>query len=75
MRKSAAQRRPPSARRPTCHPKDLPQEPGLYYWDTWDRVVRVYRKRSRKKLYVSVTPGVEVEVTPFIAGKFRKVES
>lgn len=65
----ALRRKPESTRRPTQHPMYLPQEPGKYFWSEWGRIFDVYRRG--RTLYVN--PGVEVKITPFIAGQFRRV--
>lgn len=57
-------------RRPTC--TSLPTAPGTYYWSEWKRDVRVYKKPGSKFLYVAPPDGVEIRVTPFIAGTFRR---
>lgn len=57
--------------------KQLPAEPGEYYWTEWAQVVRVYCKTKAHKpggrLYVCIPGGIEVRVTPRIAGQFLSV--
>lgn len=54
--------------------KTIPTTPGLYYWTEWAMVVEVYCKGRKFKeggrLYVKIPGGIEVRVTPRIAGKF-----
>lgn len=56
--------------------KQLPTEPGRYWWTTWNQNVDVYCKTKTfkpgvSKLYVKPSFGVEVQVTHRIAGDFR----
>jgi hypothetical protein len=51
----------------------LPTQPGRYHWSEWKCTVEVYRKRGGVHLYVCPPGGVEVRVTPQIAGTFRHV--
>ena len=54
--------------------KQLPTEPGEYYWSEWKCMVQVYAKGKHKpggRLYTRVPGGIEVRVTPRIAGEFR----
>lgn len=57
--------------------KTLPAEPGTYYWTEWAQVVQVYAKTKTFKpggrLYVKIPGGIEVRITPRIAGSFNKV--
>lgn len=48
----------------------LPDEPGWYFWTEWDAPVRVYKKPRAKSLFVTPPGGVEVRVTPRLAGDF-----
>lgn len=66
-------REPSRKRRPT-NVSRLPTEPGRYYWSEWKVIVDVYRKRGGKYLYVKPPSGVEVRVSPFIAGTFAPVQ-
>lgn len=54
--------------------KQLPTEPGIYYWTEWAQYVQVYAKTKTHKpggrLYVQIPGGIEVRVTPRIAGRF-----
>lgn len=54
--------------------KQLPTEPGEYYWTEWACMVQVYAKGKTHKpggrLYTRVPGGIEVRVTPRIAGQF-----
>lgn len=54
--------------------KQLPAEPGVYYWTEWAQNVEVYCKTKTWKpggrLYTKVPGGIEVRVTPRIAGQF-----
>jgi len=52
----------------------MPTEPGRYYWSEWDAVVTVYRKHRGRQLHVTPPGGIEIMVTPNIAGKFKRVE-
>lgn len=53
--------------------RQLPTEPGEYYWDEWQRVVTVYRRGAR--LYVRPFPHWQpVLISPRIAGTFTKKE-
>lgn len=57
-------------------PAKLPKGPGLYYWSAWKAVVRVYKKKGGRHLYVK-PPGaraVEVRISPRIAGEFTPYE-
>lgn len=58
--------------------KQLPSEPGLYYWTEWAQVVEVYAKvrrfNSGQRLYTKIPGGIEVRITPRIAGSFVKTE-
>jgi hypothetical protein len=49
---------------------NLPDVPGLYRWSEWKALVTVVMRG--KSLYVTPPNGVEIKVTPFIAGKFTK---
>lgn len=57
----------------TIGKKSLPDEDGMYYWTEWAQVVRVYRKRGGRWLYVCIPGGIEVRITPRIAGSFHVV--
>lgn len=50
--------------------KSIPVEPGEYYWSEWACMVRVYRKGRGAHLYVCAPGGLEVRVSPRIAGTF-----
>lgn len=58
--------------------KQLPTEPGEYYWTEWAQVVRVYAKGKTWKpggrLYVCIPGGIEVRISPRIAGQFLDVK-
>jgi hypothetical protein len=58
--------------------KSLPTEPGEYYWTEWACMVRVYCKTKTYKpggrLYVKLPGGIEVRITPRIAGSFRDIK-
>lgn len=69
-----AMRRLPRAKIKRRNNPTMPTQPGRYYWSEWKAEVDVYRKRSRAKLYVTPPGGVEIEVTPNIAGTFRRIE-
>lgn len=69
---AASYRAPPATRRPTNRTA-LPTQPGRYHWSEWKAVVHVYRKRGGKHLYVTPPGGVEVRITPYIAGTFRSL--
>lgn len=56
-------------RRLTPH-RDLPDGPGLFYWSEWRVVVEVTQRG--RTLYVTPPNGVEIKVTPNIAGKFKR---
>jgi hypothetical protein len=59
-------------RRPT-NTSVLPTEPGLYTWSEWPRQpLSVYAKRGSPHLYVMPPRGMEVRITPFIVGTFKK---
>lgn len=62
-------RKPDNKRLPQNKP--LPTEPGMYYWTEWGRTVEVYRKGRGTALYVTPPGGIEVKVSPFIAGRFE----
>jgi len=50
--------------------KPLPTEPGMYFWDHWGCVVEVYKKRGGRCLYTKPPGGIEVKISPRIAGRF-----
>lgn len=50
----------------------MPTEPGRYYWTEWSANVEVTRRRG--KLYVTPPGGIEIAVTPNIAGTFMRNE-
>lgn len=50
-----------------------PTKPGWYYWDEWNANVEVYRKPKGFHLYVTPPNGVEIRVTPNIAGTFKEL--
>ena len=50
--------------------QELPTEPGRYYWSTWKATVEVYRKKGGRYLYVCPPGGIELRITPRIAGTF-----
>lgn len=66
-------RKPSRKRRPT-NTSALPTTSGLYRWSEWKADVHVYRKRGGKYLYVTPPGGLEVRITPFIAGTFAPVQ-
>lgn len=49
---------------------DIPDHPGLYYWSEWKSLVQVVMRG--RSLYVTPPNGVEVKITPNIAGRFEK---
>lgn len=49
---------------------NLPDVPGLYRWSEWKCLVEVYMRG--RSLYVKPPNGVEIRITPFIAGTFTK---
>jgi hypothetical protein len=49
--------------------KTLPADAGRYYWTEWAMYVDVYRRG--RHLYTKIPGGVEVRVTPRIAGSFH----
>lgn len=49
----------------------VPSCPGEYYWSEWK--CKVFITRRGKTLYVTPPGGIEIKVTPFIAGKFTKL--
>lgn len=53
--------------------KNIPSEPGIYHWSTWEAKVRVYKKKGGKHLYVAPPRGVPVRVTHRIAGTFLQL--
>lgn len=69
----AGWKRPLRKRRPV-NTSSLPTEPGRYHWSEWKCEVDVYRKRGGKHLYVVPPNGVEVRITPFIAGTFAPIQ-
>lgn len=65
-------RKPPLPNKQAVNSSKLPTVPGMYFWDAYDQLVIVYKKKGGKALYVT-PPGVnaiEVKITPRIAGKF-----
>lgn len=50
--------------------KTLPASPGMYYWTEWGMVVQVYAKGKGDRLYTKIPGGLEVRITPRIAGSF-----
>lgn len=50
--------------------KQLPTEAGEFYWTEWACIVQVYAKGKGTRLYVRPPGGIEVRVTPRIAGQF-----
>lgn len=50
--------------------RDIPDVPGLYYWSEWKCNVEVVLRRGG--LYVTPPNGIEIKVTPAIAGKFKR---
>lgn len=51
----------------------IPLEPGLYHWDEWNQIVKVYKKNPKSKDLFVFPPGkgsVELKITPRIAGRF-----
>jgi len=47
---------------------DVPTHAGRWYWSEWGTDVTVYKKRGGKHLYVTPPGGVEIRITPKIAG-------
>lgn len=52
--------------------RTMPTEAGTYHWSEWSCFVRVYHKPRSKKLFVTPPGGIEIEVTPNIAGTFKR---
>jgi len=50
-----------------------PTLPGRYYWTEWKAEVEVI-KRGRT-LYVTPPGGVELKITPSIAGQFKAIQN
>lgn len=50
----------------------LPTEPGMYYWDEWNKNVRVYQlgKGLAVRVYSHWQP---VKISPRIAGTFTRL--
>lgn len=71
MRRSS---RKPARKRVPTNTSVLPDKPGLYRWSEWKATVDVYRKAGSKYLYVRPPGGVEVRITPFIAGTFTPIQ-
>lgn len=68
-------RKPVQTRRP-LNRSELPTKPGRYYWSEWKAVVDVYTKGPRCRALFVVPPvrgGIEVRISPFIAGTFTPV--
>lgn len=57
-------------KRRTGKRSDLPTHPGLYYWSEWKSLVQVTMRGH--SLYVTPPNGIEVKITPNIAGKFKR---
>lgn len=57
-------------KRRTGKRNDIPDHPGLYYWSEWKCLVNVVMRG--KGLYVTPPKGIEVRITPNIAGRFDK---
>jgi hypothetical protein len=55
-------------------PRELPTEPGLYYWSEWDSEVSVYRVGGSLWVNMSCFGFCNVKVTNNIAGTFKRVE-
>ena len=58
--------------------KQLPAKPGTYFWTEWAQYVEVYCKGKWKpggRLYTRVPGGIEVRVTPRIAGNFVRCDN
>lgn len=53
--------------------RNIPTKAGRYYWSTWKSYVDIYTKRGGRHLYVVPPGGVEIRVTPRIAGSFIEV--
>lgn len=57
--------------------KALPDKPGVYYWTEWAQNVEVYCKTKTYKpggrLYTKPLGGIEVRITPRIAGQFTSM--
>lgn len=57
--------------------KQLPTEPGEWFWTEWKMLVQVYGKtktwKPGKPLYTKIPGGIEVRITRRIAGNFRKL--
>jgi len=51
--------------------KTLPSKEGWYFWSEWGAEVLIYKKDRGKKLFVTPPNGVEIEIKPTIAGKFK----
>ena len=49
--------------------RSKPDAPGMWYWGEWDCEVKVYTKKGKgRRLYVTPPGGIEVLITPRIAG-------
>ncbi len=57
-------------KRRTGKRSDLPDHPGLYYWSEWKCLVTVEIRKGG--LFVTPPNGIEIKVTPNIAGRFEK---
>lgn len=57
--------------------KQLPTEPGTFYWTEWAQYVTVYAKtktfKPGQRLYTRLPGGIEVRISPRIAGNFIKM--
>lgn len=51
----------------------IPKEPGTYFWTEWNQNVALYKKPRCRSLFVTPPGGVEVRITPRIAGDFIAV--
>ncbi len=51
----------------------LPNEPGYYHWDEWNKTVKVYSKGNSlwTRVYDHWQP---IKITPRIAGRFTKTD-
>ena len=54
-------------------PRAMPTHTGRWYWAEWGRDFEVYKKRGGRHLYVTPPGGVEVRITPKIAGGWLAV--
>lgn len=51
---------------------DIPDHPGLYYWSEYRALVTVTMRRGGLYVTPPIKGGVEIKITPNIAGRFEK---